>query len=203
MIVGVKNSLRHLFLPHESNNHRAKFLHLQSLLLTVILLIFASFLLSEVRTVSPQILGVTHNISTEELFLLTNQKRLENNLLPLVFNEQLSLAASRKADDMFARDYWAHNAPDGTTPWVFIKGAGYEYTYAGENLARGYSSASEAVDAWMASAAGHKENLLSANYTDIGFAVKTGTFAGEETVLVVQEFGSRNAAPAVGASPSA
>src|SRR3990167_6373256 len=132
MIVGVKNSLRHLFLPHESNNHRAKFLHLQSLLLTVVLLIFASFLLSEVRTVSPQVLGVTYNISAEDLLLLTNQKRLENNVPPLGFNEQLSLAASRKADDMFAKDYWAHNAPDGTTPWVFIKGAGYEYTYAGE-----------------------------------------------------------------------
>jgi hypothetical protein len=91
---------------------------------------------------------------------------------------------------MLAKGYWAHNAPDGTTPWVFIKAAGYEYLYAGENLARGFTTAPDTVNAWMASP-GHKENILSPKYKDVGFAIVTGTLTGEETVLIVQEFGNR------------
>ncbi len=120
----------------------------------------------------------------------TNQQREKNGLDDLKMNDQLTNAAQAKADDMFAKNYWAHNSPDGTTPWVFIKGAGYDYVYAGENLARGFNSAQDVVDAWMASP-DHKANLLSPNFKDVGFAVKHGKLSGEETFLVVQEFGSK------------
>ena len=190
MIGKLKNTLRHLFLPRESNNHRAKFLHHQSLFLATLLLLVSSFVLSEIRVVSPQILGISHNVTLDELFLITNQKRLENNLPALKLNSELSLAASKKAEDMFAKDYWAHNSPDGTTPWKFIKDSGYSYIYAGENLARGFTSGSEVVNAWMDSST-HRLNLLSVNYEDVGLAVVTGKLGGEETVLVVQEFGGR------------
>jgi hypothetical protein len=94
-----------------------------------------------------------------------------------------------KATDMFAKDYWAHVSPDGTTPWVWIRKAGYNYLYAGENLARGFDTSASVVNAWMNSPE-HRANLLSSNYTDIGFAVQSGTLTGTETTLVVQEFGS-------------
>jgi hypothetical protein len=97
---------------------------------------------------------------------------------------------------MFSKDYWAHNAPDGTTPWVFIKGAGYNYIYAGENLARGFSSAQDVITAWMNSPE-HRQNVLSPNYQNVGFAVSTGKLNGEDTVLVVEMLGSTNLAPAV------
>jgi hypothetical protein len=61
--------------------------------------------------------------------------------------------------------------------------------YAGENLARGFDSSADVVTAWMNSLE-HRANLLSPNYTDIGFAVEDGTLTGSETTLVVQEFGS-------------
>ena len=86
---------------------------------------------------------------------------------------------------MFSKDYWAHNAPDGTTPWVFIKNTGYNYIYAGENLARGFNSASDVINAWMNSPE-HRQNVLSPNYQNVGFAVATGTLSGEDTVLVVE-----------------
>ena len=193
MITSLKNSLRHLVLPHESNNHRARLLHLQTLFLTVLLLVFSSFIFSELRNISPQILGISHSVTLNELFLLTNQKRIDNNLAPLTLNTELSLAAQKKADDMFSKDYWAHNGPDGTTPWKFIRESGYNYIYAGENLARGYTNGSEVVNAWMDSSS-HRLNILSQNYEDVGFAVKTGTIGGEETVLVVQELGGRKEA---------
>jgi hypothetical protein len=94
-----------------------------------------------------------------------------------------------KAAYMFEHNFWAHYAPDGTSPWYFIKNAGYEYEYAGENLAKGFSNSSDVVTAWMNSPT-HRENVLSPKYQDIGFAVVEGKLLGEDTVLVVQMFGS-------------
>jgi hypothetical protein len=63
----------------------------------------------------------------------------------------------------------------------------------------------------MASKAGHRENLLGRNYTDVGVAVVNGTLGGFQTTLVVQMFGSTaaaggssevSAAPRINKSPS-
>ena len=91
---------------------------------------------------------------------------------------------------MLLKNYWAHNSPDGKTPWEFIKEAGYSYVYAGENMARGFNTSLDVTNAWMASPT-HRANMLSSNYSDVGFAVVTGNLSGEETVLVVEEFGNR------------
>lgn len=138
----------------------------------------------------PSVLGITANISVQDLLDQTNKKRQENGVGPLTMDSQLVHAAQMKAEHMFAHNYWAHVAPDGTTPWVFIKNAGYEYLYAGENLARGFTTAPDTVNAWMASPS-HRENLLSPNLKEIGFAVKSGTLTGTDTILVVQTFGSK------------
>jgi len=187
--------LAHLFLPRRTNNYRAKLLHHQVLLSFVIILLAGSFVFAQVKRNYPQVLGITTNITSEQLISLTNEKRKQSGLLPLSLNSSLSTAAESKAQDMFAKDYWAHISPTGTTPWVFIKSAGYTYVYAGENLAKGFSNAQEAVDAWMASP-DHRENELSQNYQDVGFAVKTGKLNGEETVLIVEEFGGKALAQA-------
>jgi hypothetical protein len=185
----MKDFLHHLFLPHISNNYRAKLLHRKSILLTITILFFAGFSLSAVRTTFPSVLGTYSDITSEQLLLLTNQKRQENSLPPLSLNGELSAAASSKADNMFAEDYWAHNSPDGKTPWVFIKAAGYNYIYAGENLARGFTNAQDVINAWMASPE-HRQNMLSSNYQSVGYAVETGKLNGEDTVLVVEMLGS-------------
>jgi len=186
----MKHFLRHLFSPHESNNHRAKALHHSSLSLVAFLMIVGSFLFSFGFDHDRSVLGISYTITAEELLVMTNQKRQENGLPPLTMNSSLAQAAQRKADDMFSKNYWSHVAPDGTTPWYFIRSSGYEYVYAGENLARGYTNSSDVINAWMASPS-HKENMLSPNYKEIGFAIKDGTLTGDDTVLVVEEFGSR------------
>jgi hypothetical protein len=102
----------------------------------------------------------------------------------------LEQAALKKAQDMFAKNYWAHYAPDGsTTPWKFILAAGYVYKYAGENLAKDFDTSTSVMSAWMASA-GHRANIVSKNYKDIGMVAVSGTLSGEETTLVVQMLGS-------------
>jgi len=186
----MRDFLHHLFFPRESNNHRAKLLHHKGLLVLLIaLLVIEGFFIATEKKYSG-VLGETASIKIQDLLDLTNQKRAENGLPSLSISSELNVAATNKAGDMFAKNYWAHVGPDGTTPWSFIRSAGYEYVYAGENLARGYSTASDVVNAWMASP-GHRDNILSNNYKDVGFAIQEGTLTGDSTVLVVQEFGSR------------
>lgn len=186
----MKGLLHHLFFPHERNNFRAKLLHHKSIFLAIFFLVFGGLFLSIIRTNYPSVLGVSSDISVDKLLILTNIERGKNGLGHLEMNDKLSEAASNKADDMFAKNYWAHNSPDGKTPWVFIRGAGYNYVYAGENLARGFETADEVVKAWMASLK-HRENVLSENFREVGFAVKKGKLNGEETVLVVEQFGNQ------------
>jgi len=106
---------------------------------------------------------------------------------------------------MFAKDFWAHIAPDGTTPWKFILDSGYKYLYAGENLAKDFQTSDDVVAAWMASKMGHRENILNTHYNEIGVAVVNGTLGGFQTTLVVQMFGSTAVAAGgseVSAAPS-
>lgn len=185
--------LHHLFTPQTTNNYRARILHHRIIALFIVFFFSAGILMSVTKTNFPQVLGISSDVSIEQLLVLTNQKRQENGLGVLTLDERLNQAAVNKGNDMLAKGYWAHISPDGTTPWVFIKGAGYAYTYAGENLARGYTNSPDVVNAWMASDS-HRQNMLSANYSNVGFAVVSGSLNGEDTVLVVEMFGTSNLA---------
>lgn len=190
----MKRFLHHLFFPHESNNHRAKLLHYSSLAFFILFFFVAQFVFVKTQTNFPSVLGVKTDISTQELLVLTNKQRQNNGFAPFVLNDRLSRAAELKGENMLAKGYWAHNAPDGTTPWYFFKLVGYNYVYAGENLARGFTSSNDIVAAWMASPT-HRENMLSPNYKEIGFAVMEGSLAGENTTLVVEMFGNIQTVP--------
>jgi len=136
-----------------------------------------------------KILGYKANIKVEDVIFLTNKKRMENNIPTLKESPLLAEAARRKGEDMLAKGYWAHVAPDGTEPWKFFSDVGYKYKYAGENLARDFPDSVSAVEAWMASPS-HKENLLSPKYTEIGVAVVEGYLNGVEATIIVQLFGT-------------
>ena len=184
--------LKHFFLPHRSNNHRAKALHIDSLLCYVLLFAIFNLGIRIVHREFPNVLGYATDIRVDALLASTNAERASNGLSALKLNGALSQAAAAKAQDMFANDYWAHNSPQGKTPWSFIVGSGYKYTIAGENLAKNFSTSGGVVSAWMASPT-HRENIVKPGYQDVGFAVVNGTLNGEETTLVVQMFGAGGA----------
>ncbi|TSC88190.1 MAG: hypothetical protein G01um101416_213 [Microgenomates group bacterium Gr01-1014_16] len=181
--------LRHLFLPRESNNWRARLLHPSLILVIIIYVAWSQQLISKVSYHFPQILGFASQIPPETIISLTNSERASRGLAPLKLNSVLSQAAQAKAGDMFARDYWAHVSPAGAQPWTFITAAGYSYRYAAENLARDFSDPNSIVTAWIASPS-HRENLFSSKYQEIGVAVVDGKLGGQETTLVVQMFGT-------------
>jgi len=128
--------------------------------------------------------------SSGTLVSMTNSERAKNGLGALSVNSALTSAATAKANDMLSKGYFSHTSPDGRTPWDFITAAGYNYTYAGENLAIGYSSASELMSAWINSQT-HRDNILNSKFREIGMAVVSGKYNGVETTLVAQEFGAQ------------
>ncbi len=182
--------LKHIFTPHHTNNHRPKLLHPVGIAFLIGLILVISSAIEIFKTVSPKgfVLGYASNITIEQVLELTNQERTNTGLQPLTLNPQLSAAAVEKANHMFSNNYWDHISPDGTTPWFFIKGQGYRYSVAGENLARDFDSSTPMVKAWMESPT-HKANIIHNKFTDTGIAVVNGQLDGFETTLVVQMFG--------------
>lgn len=189
--MNIAQLLRHWLVPHRSNNHRAKLLHIDALFAYALILLVFNLGIRFVSWQAPDVLGYATDIHVEQLLAATNAKRAEAGLPPLTLNPLLSAAAAAKAADMFAKGYWAHTGPDSKTPWDFIVSAGYRYSLAGENLAKNFQDSNGVVEAWMASAT-HRTNIIKPGYRDIGFAVINGRLNGEETTLVVQMF----AAPA-------
>jgi len=189
--------LRHLFIPHASNNQKAKILHPSSLSLIVVFLIAFQVVLSFSHRTFPRVLGYAASIPPSEVIRLTNAQRVANGLSALSENSTLDSAALAKGNDMLAKGYWAHFAPDGTSPWSFFTSFGYKYRYAGENLARDFSDPTSAINAWMNSPS-HRENILNSNYSEIGVGVIEGMLSGVDTTIIIQFFGSPiNGAPSV------
>lgn len=184
------DTLAHYFIPRPSNNHKAKTLHSSTLAIIIILFLSLQLSLNSLIPKSGRVLGYAANISPTEVERLTNVQRKEHGLNDLMDNPNLDAAALAKGRDMLAKGYWAHVAPDGTQPWAFFVNANYEYRYAGENLARDFSDASSAVNAWMASPS-HRENMLSPNYKEIGIGVVEGQMGGMDTTIIVQFFGTK------------
>jgi hypothetical protein len=119
----------------------------------------------------------------------TNVERYRADVPLLSSNDMLTAVAYRKMADMFTRQYFAHNAPTGEDVAFLADGAEYAYLAIGENLALGtFTSSKEMVRAWMESP-GHRANILSSKYSEIGVAVGQGRYEGRRMWIGVQVFG--------------
>lgn len=187
-------TLTHLFFHRRSNNHKPRLLHVEGLVVMIAIVLGSSvFSKAFSRPVGPlpAILGFSSSIQANDVVTATNSRRQAAGLSTLSVNSALVSAATAKGHDMCEHQYWAHISPTGTTPWVFMKGAGYKYSVAGENLARDFSDTPSMVDAWMASPT-HKANIVNEKYKEIGIAVVHCSLLGSDTALVVQMFGSQS-----------
>ena len=128
-------------------------------------------------------------LTKEMVLYYTNMERSKLNIQILKSNHKLDLAAEMKVDDMFERQYFAHNDPDGGMSAGFLSDeVDYEYLLVGENLAVGkFVDEEELVGAWMDSE-GHRLNILNDKYYELGVAVKKGEYEGREVLMSVQIF---------------
>lgn len=181
-------------IPHERNNYHPHLLSHRMMALVSILILAIKIAGVSLVAFSPASISEASAITTETIVSLANDARVENGLGEFKTSSLLSKAAQNKANDMLARQYFAHNTPDGQTPWTFIKAVGYSYSTAGENLAIDFTQAENVQTAWMNSP-GHRANILNANFQEIGIGIAKGTFDNHETTIVVQMFGTPLNAP--------
>lgn len=127
--------------------------------------------------------GTTLTAQEQQALTLLNNDRAKYGLPALKANSQLTRLAENYAKDMIARGFFAHNNPEGQTPFDRMRAAGISYRTAGENLAINTSVAA-AENAFMNSA-GHRANILNSGYTDVGIGVVQNS---RGQLYVVQEF---------------
>ncbi len=187
--IKVRQHAKKVLVPHKENQYRPHLIRAHGLIAVLIIALVAQVAYSFVSTGHWQVLGRVSNIETAELLTDTNKERAGDSLAGLQISEQLSKAAFLKAQNMYSEQYWAHVSPSGIQPWKWFGDVGYNYSYAGENLAKNYPSAQVTVDAWMKSPT-HRENIMNKEYTEVGFAVVDGQLNGENTTLVVAMYGA-------------
>lgn len=184
----VVHHLRHAFIPHEGNNFQPHVLRPRALKVYAGAVIVAKVAVTALLFIVYPNPGSFSTATAERFFTLTNSARIEAGAKPLVLNAKLARAAERKAADILSQGYFAHSTPQGKKFYQWIKEEGYKYSAAGENLALDFSDAEIAHEALMDSS-GHRANILNKKYTQVGFAVKSGTFQGRKTTVLVQLFG--------------
>src|SRR3989344_6677305 len=87
------------------------------LVVFMISLIFAgSFLYNFSGGILDSLAAIYSNI----LVMLANKDRVAQNISELKVSSLLEKAAQMKADDMATKGYFAHNTPDGKTPWYWF-----------------------------------------------------------------------------------
>ncbi|AIC95103.1 MULTISPECIES: CAP domain-containing protein [Shouchella] len=114
------------------------------------------------------------DVSEEEQQMvdLVNSARAESGLAPLEIDQELTEVARVKAQDMIDNNYFAHESPTYGSPFQMMDHFGITYQTAGENLA-GNQTVEQAHTALMNSQ-GHRENILSSNYSEVGIGIVDG-----------------------------
>lgn len=109
----------------------------------------------------------------EQVAALVNQERAKHGLKPLKLNWELSRVARYKSQDMIDKRYFSHTSPTYGSPFDMMRNFGISYRTAGENIAAGQKTPQEVMNAWMNSE-GHRKNILSNQYTEIGVGYAKG-----------------------------
>jgi uncharacterized protein YkwD len=119
-------------------------------------------------------------ITVDHVIAEMNAYRAADGLPPLVAEPRLMKSADDRMHDMEDLGYWGHVAPDGRTPFVWLKANGYVHAYAAENLASGFETVHVLLEGWMESP-GHRANIMSPLYNECGVAIIDGATTGHAT----------------------
>lgn len=103
-----------------------------------------------------------------EVARLTNIEREKAGVSILKYNNYIAAGAQTRSEELLTS--FSHTRPDGSRFFTVFDDPDFSYRYIGENLALGYKSPAEVVAAWMKSD-GHRANLLSDKYSDIGIGI--------------------------------
>ncbi len=117
--------------------------------------------------------ALASDITRASVVAAMNEYRAEHHLPLLREDLRLDAAANDRMRDMEDQGYWAHESPDGRSPFTWLAPHEYDFHYAGENLASGFETTELLVAGWMESP-GHRDNILSPHFEDCGIAIIDG-----------------------------
>jgi uncharacterized protein YkwD len=118
-----------------------------------------------------------------QMFADVNHERTLRSTPSLTVSDPLTKVAEAHCVDMFKRGYFSHYTPEGLSPFDRMTQADIIFNYAGENLALAPSE--DLAMKGLMQSEGHKENILSTNFHQIGVGVIDGGVYGE---MFCQEF---------------
>lgn len=148
--------------------------------LKIFLLIFTSFFSNIIAEAS---------VTSPELLDLINEQRIENDKQKLTYSDKLELSAQEKAIDILENDYFAHDSPLGISPWYWMEKNNYDFIFAGENLAKDFTSNKKTLKAWMSSET-HRDNILNSQFKEVGIGIASGEYENKQTTIIVAHFGT-------------
>lgn len=123
----------------------------------------------------------------QQIFNMVNAEREKAGVPKLTYNKTMEKYARIKSKDMADRNYFAHEDPEGKLITETMNRDGVTYNSWGENIAylggNPSDAASQFMNMWMNSQ-GHRENILSPNFTSMG----VGVFNNGNKVYATQEF---------------
>ena len=114
---------------------------------------------------------------------LVNEERAANGLAPLAPDPELTEVARRHSADMFVRGYFAHDTPEGLTPFDRMREANVRFLIAGENLA--LAPTVSIAHTGLMNSPGHRANILRPQFGRVGIGIMDGGMRG---IMVSQEF---------------
>lgn len=103
----------------------------------------------------------------EQVFKLTNEFRVKNQMPPFKKMDALNNAAVTRAWEILYDYRSDHARPDGQKYFTVFNENGIQYHKCGENIAAGQTTPEEVMKAWINSP-GHKANILSDDFTYLG-----------------------------------
>lgn len=127
--------------------------------------------------------STTTTTDANRILELVNTERTSRGFTALARNDQLDDAAVAQATDMRDNKFFDHTGSDGSNVGTRATAAGYTWSAIGENIGSGSVSPEAMMDLWMNSD-GHRANILSPNFTELGVGIDE-----RGTALWVQVFG--------------
>src|SRR5262245_8716234 len=144
---------------------------------------------------------VALSVLESSLLARVNSVRRSHGLRTLTLSRGLTTAAAYHSQQMVLHGFFEHESQGGGAFWKridrFYAARGFRSWEVGENLAYGSPdlSANATVRMWMNSP-GHRENLLSRHWREIGLGAihvssAGGEFAGDPVTVITADFGVR------------
>ena len=114
---------------------------------------------------------------------LVNEERAKAGLRPVAPDPELTDVARQHSADMFARGYFAHDTPEGLTPFDRMRHEHIQFLTAGENLA--LAPTLPVAHTGLMNSPGHRANILRPQFGRVGIGIMDGGIRG---LMISQEF---------------